>query len=134
MNNDGYKSKTGQQKFIPTNCPVPTKLGARRARVLRAESKMSFSGHGLALALAAPVHNSIKGLRNRSVLCKFWTRSYETQMLPEIELDVLQFLDRSALEGLQMHSRYLRDLVLRHAPTLPLRYIASVDVSVYLLA
>lgn len=51
-------------------------------------------------------------------------------MLPEIERDVLRFLDRVALEGLQMHSRYLRNVVNRHARTLPLRRIHNVEVSV----
>ncbi|KAH7696265.1 hypothetical protein AAVH_36666 [Aphelenchoides avenae] len=47
-------------------------------------------------------------------------------MLPEIELDVLHFLDRTTLEGLQIHSRYLRNLISRHVGTLPLRYIDQV--------
>lgn len=58
-------------------------------------------------------------------------------MLAEMELDVLHFFDRDALEGLQMHSRYLRDLINRHTGTLPLRHIYRVMVSAsvsYLLA
>lgn len=50
-------------------------------------------------------------------------------MLAEIELEALRYLGRTALEGLQMHSRYLRDLVNRQAPSLPRRYIHEVDVS-----
>lgn len=84
-------------------------------------------------ALAAPVRKSIKDPRNRSFYPSFGLVSTKIAMLPEIELDALQFLDRMALEGLQMHARYLRDLVGRHARTLPLRYIELVDVSVYLL-
>lgn len=49
-------------------------------------------------------------------------------MLPEIELEALHFFDRTALEGLQIHSRYLRSLVNRHARTLPLRCIHEVWV------
>lgn len=51
-------------------------------------------------------------------------------MLPEIELDALRYLDREALEALQMHSRYLRNLVIRQACSLPVRSIQEVDVSV----
>lgn len=50
-------------------------------------------------------------------------------MLPEIELDILHFLDRTALEGLQILSRHLRDLVNRQARSLPLRSILCVQVS-----
>lgn len=50
-------------------------------------------------------------------------------MLAEIERDVLHFLDRADLEGLQVHSRYLRDLVNRQARFLPLRCIDDVYVS-----
>lgn len=50
-------------------------------------------------------------------------------MLSDIELDILHYLERTALEGLQMHGRYLRDLVNRHARSLPLRYIHEFDVS-----
>lgn len=49
-------------------------------------------------------------------------------MLSEIELDILRYLTREVLEGLQMHSRYLRDRVNRNARSLPLRFIHSVDV------
>lgn len=51
-------------------------------------------------------------------------------MLPEISLEALRYLDRTALEGLQMHSRYLRDVVDRHARTFPLRHIHDVNVNV----
>lgn len=50
-------------------------------------------------------------------------------MLPEIELDALRCLERTALEGLQVHSRYLRDFVNCNARTLPLRGFHKVDVS-----
>ncbi|KAH7702489.1 hypothetical protein AAVH_30352, partial [Aphelenchoides avenae] len=49
-------------------------------------------------------------------------------MQPEITLEVLRYCDRTSLEGLQMHSRYLRDVVNRHACTLPLRYIYEVRI------
>jgi hypothetical protein len=51
-------------------------------------------------------------------------------MLAEIEFDILHYLDRSALEGLQMHSRHLWGVVNRHARTLPLRNVHLVEVSV----
>ncbi|KAH7707705.1 hypothetical protein AAVH_25061 [Aphelenchoides avenae] len=47
-------------------------------------------------------------------------------MLHEIALEAVRYFDRPTLEGLQMHSRYLRDMVNRHASTLPLRYIHDV--------
>lgn len=47
-------------------------------------------------------------------------------MLSDIALEALRYFDRVALESLQMHSRYLRDLVNRHARVLPLRHIHSV--------
>lgn len=50
-------------------------------------------------------------------------------MLANIALEALRFFDRTALEGLQMHSRYLRDLVDGNARSLPLRYIQEVYVS-----
>lgn len=50
-------------------------------------------------------------------------------MIPEIELEALRCFDRTALEGLQIHSRYLRELVRRHEHSLPLRYISSFTVS-----
>ncbi|KAH7707700.1 hypothetical protein AAVH_25055 [Aphelenchoides avenae] len=49
-------------------------------------------------------------------------------MIPEVELEALRCFNRAELEGLQMHSRYLRDLVDRHARTLPLRCLYEVDV------
>lgn len=49
-------------------------------------------------------------------------------MLHEIALEAVRYFDRPTLEGLQMHSRYLRDMVNRHASTLPLRYIHDVWV------
>ncbi|KAH7712426.1 hypothetical protein AAVH_20230 [Aphelenchoides avenae] len=49
-------------------------------------------------------------------------------MLPEIALEAFRYFDRSSLEGLQMHSRYLRDLVNHNARTLPLRYIYEVEI------
>ncbi|KAH7711667.1 hypothetical protein AAVH_21024, partial [Aphelenchoides avenae] len=50
-------------------------------------------------------------------------------MLAEIELDVLHFLDRAALEGLQMHSRYLRDFVNHNRRSFPLHRIYEIDVT-----
>lgn len=78
---------------------------------------------------------SIKSSRIQSVPPKRQRYFYErlrslVVMLPEIELDILQCFDRSSLETLQMHSRYLRDTVNRHARSLPLRYIQEVCVSV----
>lgn len=49
-------------------------------------------------------------------------------MLAEIALETLRFFDRAALEGLQMHSRYLRNLVSLRARTLPLRFVNDVVV------
>ncbi|KAH7721306.1 hypothetical protein AAVH_11156 [Aphelenchoides avenae] len=49
-------------------------------------------------------------------------------MIPEFELEALRCFNRPELEGLQIHSRYLRNLVDRHAGTLPLRSIYEVDV------
>lgn len=51
-------------------------------------------------------------------------------MLAEIVLEALQFFGRADLEGLQMHSRYLRDLVDHNRRTLPLRYVYDVNVNV----
>lgn len=51
-------------------------------------------------------------------------------MLAEIAVDALGHFDRATLEGMQMHSRYLRDLIGRHAGTLPLRCIHHVEASV----
>lgn len=50
-------------------------------------------------------------------------------MLTEIALEALRYFGRATLEGLQMHSRHLRDLVDRNARTLALRYIQEVVVS-----
>lgn len=50
-------------------------------------------------------------------------------MLPEILVEALSYFDRTFLEGLQMYSRYLRDLVNVHEGTLPLRYFYEADVS-----
>lgn len=50
------------------------------------------------------------------------------EMLSEIKREVFHCFDRDSLERLQMHSRYLRDFVSRHAHTLPLRYIRDVYV------
>lgn len=52
-------------------------------------------------------------------------------MLAEIELEALRYFDRTTLDGLRMHSRYLREVVDRHARTLPLRYIHEVEVSTF---
>lgn len=49
-------------------------------------------------------------------------------MLTETALDVLCFINRHELEGLQLRSRHLRDLVDRYAEDLPLRRISSVNV------
>lgn len=51
-------------------------------------------------------------------------------MVREVEVSVLQCLDRMSLEGLQIHSSYLRDLVNSDAHNLALRYIHRVVVSV----
>ena len=51
-------------------------------------------------------------------------------MLTETSLEVLRFFSRHELEGLQMHSRYLRNLVDGSRETLPLRCISKVTVSV----
>lgn len=48
-------------------------------------------------------------------------------MLAEISLEALRYLDRTALEGLQIQD--LRDLVNRHVRTFPLRHIQEVEVS-----
>lgn len=50
-------------------------------------------------------------------------------MLAETALEALRYFDREELEGFQMHSRNLRDIVNRHAQTLLLRYIHAVKVS-----
>lgn len=50
-------------------------------------------------------------------------------MLPDIALEALRYFDRAALERLQMYSRHLRDLVDRHARSLPLRPIDEIAVS-----
>lgn len=50
-------------------------------------------------------------------------------MLPEMALEALRYFDRPTLEGLQMLSRYLRDLVDRHARSLALRYTHDVELS-----
>lgn len=52
-------------------------------------------------------------------------------MLAEVALEALRFFDRAkhGREGLQIHSRYLRDLVNRHTRALPLRQIYSASVS-----
>lgn len=55
-------------------------------------------------------------------------------MLSEIELDVLRYLDRAALERLQIYSCFLRDLVNRNARALPLRYIHDVNVRVFVVS
>ncbi|KAH7714460.1 hypothetical protein AAVH_18186 [Aphelenchoides avenae] len=49
-------------------------------------------------------------------------------LIPELELQALRFFNRDELEGLQMHSRYLRNLVDSHAKTLPLRRIHELCV------
>lgn len=51
-----------------------------------------------------------------------------TMLIPELELQALRFFNRDELEGLQMHSRYLRNLVDSHAKTLPLRRIHELCV------
>lgn len=50
-------------------------------------------------------------------------------MLPEVEREALHYFNRAALEGMQIHSRYLRDVVNRDARTLPLRYFHHVKAS-----
>lgn len=50
-------------------------------------------------------------------------------MLAKIALEAFCYFDRTTLEKLQWHSRYLRDLVNRHARSLPLRYTHNVLVS-----
>lgn len=50
-------------------------------------------------------------------------------MLPEIELDALHCLDGMTLDGLQMHSRYLRDIVDHHGPYLPVGDVLGERVS-----
>lgn len=49
-------------------------------------------------------------------------------LIPELELQALRFFNRTELEGLQIHSRYLRDLVERNTQSLALRYIHEVRV------
>lgn len=46
------------------------------------------------------------------------------------KFDVLRYFSRAELEGLQMHSCFLRDLVDRNVNKLPLRPIYSFGVSV----
>lgn len=67
-----------------------------------------------------PTEPSVRFLRNNGV-------PLET-LSDDIKLDVLYWLDRAALEGLQMHSRHLRNLVDRHAGSLPRRYFHEVEV------
>ncbi|KAH7694712.1 hypothetical protein AAVH_38237, partial [Aphelenchoides avenae] len=50
-------------------------------------------------------------------------------MLHEIVLEALYYFDRTALEVLQMHSRYLRNLVNSNARTLSIRYIHEVNIT-----
>ncbi|KAH7714474.1 hypothetical protein AAVH_18200 [Aphelenchoides avenae] len=50
-------------------------------------------------------------------------------LIPELELQALRFFNRDELEGLQMHSRYLRNLVNIHSQKLPLRHIHKVEIS-----
>ncbi|KAH7714033.1 hypothetical protein AAVH_18606 [Aphelenchoides avenae] len=50
-------------------------------------------------------------------------------MLHEVALEALRYFDRKSLEGLQMHSRYLRDIVNRNSRTLPLRQIKEVRIA-----
>lgn len=50
-------------------------------------------------------------------------------MLTEITLEALRYFNPTALEALQMNSRYLRDLIDRNARSLPLRFINKVTVS-----
>lgn len=49
-------------------------------------------------------------------------------MLPDVEFEALCCLDRPTLEGLQIHSRHLRNLVNHHHHRFPLRYIEEVMV------
>lgn len=54
-------------------------------------------------------------------------------MLSDIAIDALLYFDRTAVEGLMMHSRHWRDLINRHAGTLPLRYVHCVEVSTFIV-
>ncbi|KAH7712431.1 hypothetical protein AAVH_20235, partial [Aphelenchoides avenae] len=50
-------------------------------------------------------------------------------MLAEVALEAFRYFDRTTLEELLIHSRYLRDFVNRHSQTLPLRYISDVHTA-----
>lgn len=50
-------------------------------------------------------------------------------MLTETAFEVLSYFNRAELEGLQMHSRFLRDIMDCNVNKLPLRPVFSVEVS-----
>lgn len=52
-------------------------------------------------------------------------------MVPELALNVLSFFDRPMLEGLQIYSRFLRDIVDDNARILPLRCISFLEVRIF---
>lgn len=54
-------------------------------------------------------------------------------MLAETVFDILRYFSRHELEGLQMHSRFLRDFVGRNVDQLPLRAIYKISTSVCFL-
>lgn len=53
-------------------------------------------------------------------------------MLAETALEILSYFSRLELEGLQVHARFLRDIIDRNVSILPLRYISEIRVSLWL--
>lgn len=53
-------------------------------------------------------------------------------MLTEVTLEIMRYFRRVELEGLQMHSRFLRDFVDRNSSTLALRSIYRLRVRLWL--
>lgn len=52
-------------------------------------------------------------------------------MMTETAFEILHYFSRSELEGMQMHSRFLRDFVDRNVDQLPLRPIYKISASVW---
>lgn len=51
-------------------------------------------------------------------------------MLTETAFEILRYFSRHELEGMQMHSRFLRDFVDLNVDQLPLRSIYKISTSV----
>lgn len=123
---NGYESTVNQQRFIPTKSSSSARHGPGHCS-LRTEASVPRNGVWRRTRL-----HSIKAFKEvEDSSCRTLLRKncVFAVMLSEIELDVFHFFDRTTLEGLQIHSRYLRDLIYRQARAFSVRYIHEVDVS-----